>query len=157
MAGQHPREPARRGAGRPRAGRRSTCDDWGPVVAELYADLGIAYDGERGQRIAAAAAPLAPVRQDAAILLHDRGRRADEARDHLARWALQSPERADKTIAFLTDPLWRAYIADLRRGRAAAVAVARRPPGAAAGGRALRAAARRAADPGRAAREELAA
>jgi hypothetical protein len=85
-------------------------DDWGPVVAELYADLGIAYDGERGQRIAAAVAPLGAVRQDAAILLHDRGASADEARDHLARWALQSPARADKTVSFLTDPLWRAYM-----------------------------------------------
>ena len=90
--------------------------DWGPVVAELYADLGIAYDGERGQRIAAAVAPLTAVRQDAAILLHDRGASADEARDHLARWALQSPARADKTIAFLTDPLWRAYMSTYVEG-----------------------------------------
>ncbi len=90
--------------------------DWGPVVAELYADLGIRYDGERGQRIAAAVAPLAAVRQDAAILLHDRGASADEARDHLARWALQSPARADKTISFLTDPLWRAYMSTYVEG-----------------------------------------
>ena len=83
---------------------------WGPVVAELYADLGIAYDGERGQRMAAAVAPLGAVRQDAAILLHDRGATADEAGDHLARWGLQSPQRADKTVSFLTDPLWRAYM-----------------------------------------------
>jgi hypothetical protein len=89
---------------------------WGPVVAELYADLGIAYDGERGQRIAAAVAPLTAVRQDAAILLHDRGASADEARDHLVRWALQSPDRADKTISFLTDPLWRAYMSTYVEG-----------------------------------------
>jgi hypothetical protein len=50
------------------------------------------------------------VAQDAALLLHDRGATADEARDHLARWGLQSPQRADKTVAFLTDPLWRAYM-----------------------------------------------
>ena len=89
---------------------------WGTVVAELYADLGITYDGERGQRIAQAAAPLGAVRQDAAILLHDRGASADEAREHLARWALQSPQRADKTVAFLTDPLWRAYISTYVEG-----------------------------------------
>ena len=89
---------------------------WGPVVAELYADLGIPYDGERGQRLAAAAAPLGAVRQDAAILLHDRGASADEARDHLARWGLQSPRRADRTVAFLTDPLWRAYISTYVEG-----------------------------------------
>jgi hypothetical protein len=90
--------------------------DWGRVVAELYADLGLAYDGERGQRIATAVAPLGAVRQDAAILLHDRGASADEARDHLARWALQSPQRAGKTVAFLTDPLWRAYMSTYVEG-----------------------------------------
>jgi hypothetical protein len=89
---------------------------WGPLVAELYADLGLAYDGERGQRIAEAVAPLGAVRQDAAILLHDRGATADEARDHLSRWALQSPSRADKTVAFLTDPLWRAYMSTYVEG-----------------------------------------
>ena len=84
--------------------------EWGPVLGELYADLGIAYDGERGQRIARAAAPLGGVRQDAALLLHDRGAGVERAQDHLARWALQSPDRAAKTLSFLTDPLWRAYI-----------------------------------------------
>ena len=84
--------------------------EWGPVLTELYADLGLAYDGERGQRIARAAAPLGAVRQDAALLLHDRGASAEQAQDHLARWALLSPDRSAKTVAFLTDPLWRAYI-----------------------------------------------
>ena len=61
-------------------------------------------------------APLGAVRQDAAILLHDRGASADEARDHLARWGLQSPRRADKTVSFLTDPLWRAYMSTYVEG-----------------------------------------
>ena len=84
--------------------------DWGPVVAELYADLGLAYDGERGQRIARAAAPLGAVRQDAALMLHDRGASVEQAEAHLSRWALQSPDRVAQTVAFLTDPLWRAYM-----------------------------------------------
>ncbi len=89
---------------------------WGPVVSELYADLGIAYDGELGQRIARAAAPLGAVRQDAALLLHDRGASAEQAEAHLARWALQSPARARKTVSFLTDPLWRAYMSTYVEG-----------------------------------------
>ncbi len=112
---------------------------WGPVVAELYADLGIAYDGERGQRIAEAVAPLGAVRQDAAILLHDRGVSADEVRDHLARWALQSPLRADKTVAFLTDPLWRAYISTYVEGeRLLSRWLDGRPPGTPVGERFVR-------------------
>ena len=90
--------------------------DWGPVVGELYADLGIAYDGELGQRIARAAAPLGAVRQDAALLLHDRGASVEQVEAHLGRWALQSPDRARKTVAFLTDPLWRAYISTYVEG-----------------------------------------
>ncbi len=89
---------------------------WGRVSGELYADLGLTWDGERGQRIAEAVAPLRAVRQDAAILLHDRRACADEAREHLARWGLLSPQRADKTLAFLTDPLWRAYISTYVEG-----------------------------------------
>ena len=92
--------------------------DWGPLVTELYADLGITYDGDLGQQIAAAAAPLMRVRQDVALLLHDRGASVEQAEQHLARWALQSPDRAGKTIAFLTDPLWRAYISTYVEGEA---------------------------------------
>lgn len=84
--------------------------DWAGVATDLYADLGLAYDGERGARIAAAAATLGRVRQDAAILLHDRGVGPGEAQEHLTRWALLSPTRARKALAFLTHPLWRAYI-----------------------------------------------
>lgn len=84
--------------------------DWGLLATELYADLGIGYDGERGARISAAAAALGPVRQDAAILLHDRGASVEQVARHLARWALLPPPRVRKAVAFLTDPLWRAYI-----------------------------------------------
>jgi hypothetical protein len=91
-------------------------EQWGSVATALYDDLGIAYDGERGQRIASAAAVLGRVRQDAAILLHDRRASVEQAEAHLARWALLSPERARKTLSFLTDPLWRAYISTYVEG-----------------------------------------
>ena len=91
-------------------------DDWAGPAVELYADLGIAYDGERGVRIARAAAALGGVRQDAAILLHDRGASAEQAEEHLTRWALLSPARARKAVSFLTDPLWRAYISTYVEG-----------------------------------------
>jgi hypothetical protein len=91
-------------------------DDWGPLAVELYADLGISYDGERGRRIACAAGALGAVRQDAAILLHDRRASAEQAEAHLARWALLSPERVRKSVSFLTDPLWRAYISTYVEG-----------------------------------------
>ncbi|WP_104523817.1 DUF885 domain-containing protein [Blastococcus atacamensis] len=84
-------------------------EGWGPWAAEILGDLGLRFDGFLAERIAAAAGPLNRVRQDAAVLLHDRGADADEVSAFLQRWSLVSPERARQQIRFLTDPLWRAY------------------------------------------------
>ena len=109
------------------------------MFGELYADLGLAYDGERAQRIARAVAPLRAVRQDAALLLHDRGASEEQARAHLERWALQSPDRAAKTLAFLTHPLWRAYMTTYVEGeRLLSRWLATRPAGTAVGQRFVR-------------------
>ncbi|MGY2064460.1 DUF885 domain-containing protein [Blastococcus sp. SYSU DS0619] len=91
-------------------------EGWGAWSAEILGDLGLRFDGVLAERIAAAAAPLNRVRQDAAVLLHDRGADADEVSAYLQRWALVSPERARQQIRFLTDPLWRAYISTYVEG-----------------------------------------
>jgi hypothetical protein len=82
---------------------------WGAWASAIYADLGIAFDGELAEAVGRAAAPLNSVRQDAAILMHDRGASEDDVVAHLVRWGLVSDERARKSLAFMTDPLWRAY------------------------------------------------
>jgi hypothetical protein len=82
---------------------------WGAWAQEIYADLGIAFDGALAEAVSRAGAPLNNVRQDAAIMLHDREEAEDDVVAHLARWGLISEERARKSLAFLTDPLWRAY------------------------------------------------
>ena len=94
----------------------SVGEGWGPWAAEILGDLGLRFDGHLAERIAAAAAPLNRVRQDAAVLLHDRGADADEVRAYLQRWSLVSSERAAQQIRFLTDPLWRAYISTYVEG-----------------------------------------
>jgi len=91
-------------------------DGWGPWAEEILADLGLRLDGVLAERVASAAAPLNRVRQDAAILLHDRGADADEVSAYLQRWSLVSAERAAQQIRFLTDPLWRAYISTYVEG-----------------------------------------
>src|SRR5829696_7186259 len=83
---------------------------WGPWAAEILGDLGLRFDGHLAERISAAVAPLNRVRQDAAVLLHDRGADPDEVSAYLQRWSLVSAGRAAQQIRFLTDPLWRAYI-----------------------------------------------
>jgi len=85
-------------------------EGWGPWSAEVLGDLGLRFDGYLAERIAAAAAPLNRVRQDAAVMLHDRGADADEVAAYIQRWSLVSAERARQQLRFLTHPLWRAYI-----------------------------------------------
>lgn len=82
---------------------------WGAWAAEIYADLGLRFDGERAEAISAAAAALADVRQDAALMLHDEHRDADEVAAYLQRWSLTTEARARQSLRFLSSPLWRAY------------------------------------------------
>src|SRR3954467_14680159 len=91
-------------------------DGWGPWAQEILGDLGLRFDGHLAERVAAAAAPLNRVRQDAAILLHDRAADPDEVTAFLQRWSLVSHERATQQLRFLTHPLWRAYISTYIEG-----------------------------------------
>jgi hypothetical protein len=84
-------------------------EGWGAWAADILGDLGLRFDGELAERLAVAAAPLNRVRQDAAVLLHDRAAGTDEVVAYLERWSLVSSERAAQQIRFLTHPLWRAY------------------------------------------------
>ncbi len=82
---------------------------WGDWAGEVYADLGLRFDGERAATVSAATAALADVRQDAALMLHDEHRDADDVAAYLKRWLLVSDERARQSLRFLSSPLWRAY------------------------------------------------
>ncbi|WP_099025634.1 DUF885 domain-containing protein [Mycolicibacterium palauense] len=82
---------------------------WGAWAAEIYADLGLRFDGERAEAISGATAALAEVRQDAALMLHDEHRDADEVAAFLQRWLLVEGARARQMLRFLSSPLWRAY------------------------------------------------
>jgi hypothetical protein len=82
---------------------------WGNWAAEIYADLGLRFDGERAEAVSEASAALAGVRQDAALMLHDEHRDADEVAAYLRRWLLVNDTRAQQMLRFLSSPLWRAY------------------------------------------------
>ncbi|MGK8522226.1 DUF885 domain-containing protein [Nocardia asteroides] len=89
---------------------------WGKWAQDIYADLGLRFDGERAERLSNASAKLLGVRQDAALLLHDRGRSQDEVAEFLQTWSLTTPERARQSLRFLSSPLWRAYISTYVEG-----------------------------------------
>jgi hypothetical protein len=82
---------------------------WGEWAAEIYADLGLRFDGPRAEAVSAATAALADVRQDAALMLHDEHRDVDEVVEFLKRWLLVDDQRARQMLRFLSSPLWRAY------------------------------------------------
>ncbi|WP_107659190.1 DUF885 domain-containing protein [Nocardia suismassiliense] len=89
---------------------------WGKWAQEIYADLGLRFDGERAERLSTAAAALISVRQDAALLLHDQHRSEDEVAEFLQTWSLVTPVRARQSLRFLSSPLWRAYISTYVEG-----------------------------------------
>jgi hypothetical protein len=75
-----------------------------------YAELGIPYDAETAAAVRAPRDELELVSVNAAYLLHVDGRPPDEVRDYIVHWSLTTPERAAKSIEFLTHPTWRAYV-----------------------------------------------
>jgi len=82
---------------------------WGRWAAEIYADLGLRFDGERAEVLSEASSALAEVRQDAALMLHDSHRDVDDVVAFLQRWLLVDDTRARQSLRFLSSPLWRAY------------------------------------------------
>ncbi len=82
---------------------------WGAWATEIYADLGLRFDGDRAVTVSQAAVALADVRQDAALMLHDEHRDVDGVVAFLQRWQLTSEARARQSLRFLSSPLWRAY------------------------------------------------
>jgi hypothetical protein len=82
---------------------------WGRWLAEVLHGIGPGFDPELAEALEAAARPLNTVRQNAAILLHDRGADPEDVVDYLRHWSLAGEEQARQRLRFLTDPLWRAY------------------------------------------------
>jgi hypothetical protein len=82
---------------------------WGQWASDIYADLGLRFDGDRAEAVSEASAALADVRQDAALMLHDEHRDVDDVVAFLQRWLLVNEVRARQTLRFLSSPLWRAY------------------------------------------------
>lgn len=76
----------------------------------LYQPAGIDVDPARERQVAEAQRALTSVGGNAALLLHDEGAAADEAIAYLARYSLETPERARHRFSFISDPLWRAYV-----------------------------------------------
>jgi hypothetical protein len=115
--------------------------NWGAWAGEIYADLGLCFDGERAEAVSEAAAALADVRQDAALMLHDEHRDVDDVVDVLKRGPLVDDRRTRQMLQLLSAPVWRANAQHLRRGLPAAAGLAGGPTRRRQPGRTVRAAA----------------
>jgi hypothetical protein len=80
------------------------------IVAEHVRDTGVPYDPELSRAVREAARGLEGVGTNVAFLLHEDGRPEDEAREYIKRWGLASERRADQSLRFINDPVWRSYI-----------------------------------------------
>jgi hypothetical protein len=82
---------------------------WGRWLAEVLDGIGPSFDPDLAEALEIVSRPLSAVRQNAAILLHDRATDPDEVVAYLQRWSLLGEDQARQRMRFLTDPLWRAY------------------------------------------------
>jgi hypothetical protein len=80
------------------------------LLAGHLRPLGIPFDADAVAAVRTAGETLGAARGNAAWLLHQEGRPADEVVGYLQRWSLLPRTRATKAVEFLTDPTWRAYI-----------------------------------------------
>jgi hypothetical protein len=78
--------------------------------ARILGAVGVPYDPAAAAAIRAAREPLGHVSLNAALAIHEDGLAHEEAQSYIERWGLVNPRRARQSIAFLTDPTWRAYV-----------------------------------------------
>jgi len=85
-------------------------------LARILAGAGVPYDPVEAAEVRAAREPLGYVSRNAALAIHEDGLPVAEAQAYVERWALALPRRAAHTIAFVTDPTWRAYVVTYTEG-----------------------------------------
>jgi hypothetical protein len=80
------------------------------MAASHLKPLGIPFDEDVVVAVARASEGLSRVRGNVALLLHERGGSVEDAVAYTERWSLFPRYRAQKSVEFLTDATWRAYV-----------------------------------------------
>jgi len=80
------------------------------VTAKHVAGTGVAHDPDVSRAVQKASLPLGRVAGNAALMLHTRAASNEEAIDYMMRWGLSSRRRAEQSVRFTTDPIWRSYV-----------------------------------------------
>ena len=84
--------------------------------ARILHAAGVPYDAGEAKEVRAAREPLGYVTRNAALAIHEDALSVEEAQAYVERWALAPPKRAAHSIAFITDPTWRAYVVTYTEG-----------------------------------------
>ena len=79
-------------------GPRIVAGDGQQLAAAVLGRLGFEYDAEIGERIDEARRLLRPISANVAMLLHDQGASAEEAREYAATWSYLPDDRLDKLV-----------------------------------------------------------
>jgi hypothetical protein len=87
------------------------------AVADVLADMDLRFDPREAHEFHRADLTLYAAATNAAFMLHEDGAPTEEAEGYLREWALESNEKAARTVAFLTDPSSRAYMSAYTDGR----------------------------------------
>jgi hypothetical protein len=85
-------------------------DDREEVTAAHLRRHGVTYDIEAVAAVGAFGEMSSRVRGNLGLLLHEDHADPDEVVAYAERWLLTDRARAEKAVAFQTDPTWRAYI-----------------------------------------------
>ena len=99
------------------------------VVADVLADMDLRFDPIEAHEFHRAEMALDATATNAAFMLHEDGATTKEAEEYLREWALESNEKAARTVAFVTDPSSRAYVSAYMDGRRLCGDFAERAPG----------------------------
>jgi hypothetical protein len=84
-------------------------DDADAVAQHVLADVGVAYDAGTTRAVREFREALSGLRVNAARRLHEDGWSRDRVVEYVARWGLETHERATGFVDFLVHPTWRAY------------------------------------------------
>lgn len=87
------------------------------IASRLAPELGMEFDEARAAAVREGTDGLAGVGTNAAFMLHEDGRTAEEVAQYVSHWALIPLERARRSLQFTQDPLWRVYPFTYRNGR----------------------------------------
>jgi hypothetical protein len=87
------------------------------LAAEVLAEHGVELDAELADRVWAAVEGIEGAGVNVALLVHEQGASDEDAVEYLMRWALRSRKHAEKSLSFIKDPTWRAYVSTYTDGR----------------------------------------